>query len=51
MLEGKNVKLTFHAVVANCYGNLVVNSLILDAATCLAIRINVYVEIPPNHHP
>jgi len=37
MSEGKNVKLAFHAVVANCCGNLVVNSLILDAATYLAI--------------
>jgi hypothetical protein len=37
MLEGKNVKLTFHVVVANCCGNLVVNFLILDAATCFAI--------------
>jgi len=33
------VKLAFHVVVANYYGNLVVNSLILDAATCLAIGL------------
>ncbi len=31
------MKLAFHAVVANCCGNLVLNSLIFDAATCLAI--------------
>ncbi len=37
MSEGKNVKLAFHAVVANCCGNLVMNSLIFYAATCLAI--------------
>jgi len=37
MLEGKNVKLAFHAVVANYCGNLLVNSFILDAAICLAI--------------
>jgi hypothetical protein len=37
MLEGKKVKLAFHAVVANCCGNLIVSFIILDAATCLAI--------------
>jgi hypothetical protein len=37
MSEGKKVKLAFHAVVENYYGNLVVSSIILDAATCLAI--------------
>jgi len=37
MLEGKNVEVAFHAMVANYCGNLVVNSLILDVATCLAI--------------
>jgi hypothetical protein len=37
MSEGKNVKLAFHAVVVNYCGNLVMNSLTLDAATCLAI--------------
>jgi hypothetical protein len=37
MLQGKKVKLAFHAVVANCCGNLAVNSIILDAATCIAI--------------
>jgi hypothetical protein len=38
MLEGKKVKLAFHAVVANYYGNLAVNSIVLDATTCLAIK-------------
>jgi hypothetical protein len=37
MLEGKKVKLAFHAVVVNCCGNLVVSSIILDATICLAI--------------
>jgi hypothetical protein len=37
MLDDKKVKLSFHVVVANCCGNLVVNSIILDAATCLVI--------------
>jgi hypothetical protein len=37
MSEGKKVKLTIHAVVANYYENLAVSSIILDAATCLAI--------------
>jgi len=37
MSEGKNVKLAFHVVVANYYGNVVVNSLIFYAAICLAI--------------
>jgi hypothetical protein len=37
MLEGKKVKLAFHAVVANYYGNLAVSSIILNAATCLVI--------------
>jgi len=31
------VKLAFHAVVENCCGNLVVSSIILDAATYLVI--------------
>jgi hypothetical protein len=39
MSESKNVKLTFHAVVTNCCGNLVVNSLTLDATTCLVIGL------------
>jgi hypothetical protein len=38
MLEGKKVKLAFHAVVANCCGNLAMSSIILDVATYLAIR-------------
>ncbi len=38
MSEGKKVKLAFHAVVANYCGNMVVSSIILDLATCLAIR-------------
>jgi hypothetical protein len=37
MLEGKKVKLAFHVVVENYCGNLAVSSIILDAATCLAI--------------
>jgi len=37
MLEGKNVKVAFHVVVANCCGNLVVKSFILDATTYLVI--------------
>jgi hypothetical protein len=37
MLEGEKVKLAFHAVVANCYENLAVSSIILNATTCLAI--------------
>jgi hypothetical protein len=37
MLEGKKMKLVFHAVVPNCCGNLAVLSIILDVATCLAI--------------
>jgi hypothetical protein len=37
MLEGKKMKLAFHVVVANYCGNLVVSSIILDAATYLAI--------------
>jgi hypothetical protein len=39
MSEGKNVKLTFHVVVANYWENLVVRSIILDAAICLAIGL------------
>jgi hypothetical protein len=39
MLEGKKVKLAFHAVVANCYGNLVVSSIIIDAATYIVIGL------------
>ncbi len=31
------MKLTFHAVVANCCGNLVMSSIIFNATTCLAI--------------
>jgi len=31
------VKLAFHAVVANCCGNLAMSSLILDAAIYLVI--------------
>jgi hypothetical protein len=38
MSEGKKVKLAFHAVVANCCGNLAMSSTILDAATYFAIR-------------
>jgi hypothetical protein len=38
MLEGKKVKLAFHAVIANYCGNLSVSYIILDAATCLAIK-------------
>jgi hypothetical protein len=37
MSEGKKVKLAFHVMVANYYGNLAVSFIILDAATCLAI--------------
>jgi hypothetical protein len=37
MLKGKKVKLAFHVMVANCCGNLVMSSIILDAATYLAI--------------
>jgi hypothetical protein len=37
MAEGKKVKLAFHAMVTNYCGNLDVNSLIFDAAICLAI--------------
>jgi hypothetical protein len=37
MLEGKKVKLAFHAVVANCCENLAMSSIILDAVTHLAI--------------
>jgi hypothetical protein len=39
MLEGKKVKLAFHAMVENCCGNLALSSIILDAATCLAIGL------------
>jgi hypothetical protein len=39
MSEGKNVKLAFHAVVANCYENLAMNSIILNATTYLAIGL------------
>jgi hypothetical protein len=38
MLRGKKVKLAFHAMVANYYGNLTVSSIIIDAATCLTIE-------------
>jgi len=37
MSKGKKFKLAFHAVVANYYGNLAMNSIILNATTCLAI--------------
>jgi len=37
MLEGKKMKLAFHAVVANYCENLAVSSIILDAAIYLAI--------------
>jgi hypothetical protein len=50
MLEGKKVKLAFHVVIVNCYGNLDVSSIVLEA-TLPCNRINVYVEIPLNHHP
>jgi hypothetical protein len=39
MPEGKKVKLAFHAVVANCYKNMGVSSIIFDVATCLAIGL------------
>jgi hypothetical protein len=39
MLEGKKVKLTFRAVVANYCGNLAMSSIILDAGTCLVIGL------------
>jgi hypothetical protein len=38
MSKGKKVKLAFHVVVANCCRNLAMNSIILNAATYLAIR-------------
>jgi hypothetical protein len=38
MSKGKKMKLAFYAVVANYFGNLAMNSIILDAPTCLAIR-------------
>jgi hypothetical protein len=37
MLEGKKVKVAFHAVVVNYCGNLDVSSIIVDATTCFAI--------------
>jgi hypothetical protein len=37
MLEGNNMKLAFHAVVANYCGNVAMSSIILDVATCLVI--------------
>jgi hypothetical protein len=37
MSEGKKVNVAFHVAVANYCENLVVNSIILDAATCFAI--------------
>jgi hypothetical protein len=37
MSKGKKVKLTFHAMVENYSGNLVVSSIILDAAICFVI--------------
>jgi hypothetical protein len=39
LLEGKKVKLAFHVVVANYCGNLVVSSIILDAAIYFAIGL------------
>jgi hypothetical protein len=39
MLDDKKVKLAFHVVVANYCGNLVVSSIILDAAICLVIGV------------
>jgi hypothetical protein len=47
MLEGKKVKVTFHAVVANCCGNVVVSSIILN----VAIRsMKNFVEIMAIHN-
>jgi hypothetical protein len=37
MSKGKKVKLAFHVVVTNYCGNMAVNSIILNAATCLVI--------------
>jgi hypothetical protein len=37
MLEGKKMKLAFHAMVANYCGNLVMSSINLDATNCLVI--------------
>jgi hypothetical protein len=37
MSKGKKMKLAFHAMVANYCGNLVGSSIILNAATGLAI--------------
>jgi hypothetical protein len=37
MSKGKKVELAFHVVVANCCGNLALSSIIIDAATYLAI--------------
>jgi hypothetical protein len=37
MLEGKKMKLAYHAMVENYYENLAASSIILDATTCLAI--------------
>ncbi len=37
MSKGKKVKLAFHVVVTNYCGNLAVNSIILNVATCLAM--------------
>jgi hypothetical protein len=37
MSKGKKVKLAFHAMDANCFENLAMNSIILDVATCFAI--------------
>jgi CBS-domain-containing membrane protein len=39
MSEGNKVKLAFHAVVANCCGNLAVSIIILDVAICFAIGL------------
>ncbi len=38
MSRAKKVKLAFHAVVANYYGNLVMSSIIFDVATCFIIE-------------
>jgi len=37
MVEGKKMKLAFHAVVVNCCGNVAMSSIIFDATTGLAI--------------
>jgi hypothetical protein len=37
MSKGKKVKVAYHAMVANYCENLALNSVILNATTCLAI--------------